>query len=179
MFKKIFIALVAVIAVFLIVVAVQPDSFRVERSAALNAPPAFLFAQVNDHKNFVKWNPFNELDPDVKNTFSGPDSGVGAVCSWKGQQPDRSRLQHHHREQAERTRPPAHGLEEPMEGTSTVDFTFEPNGDKTLVTWKMYGPQNFTGKAISLFMSTEKMCGPMFEKGLKNLEEAAEDQNES
>ena len=62
---------------------------------------------------------------------------------------------------------------EPMEGTSTVDFVFKPEGDKTRVTWKMYGPQTFPGKICSLVMSTEKICGPLFAKGLANLERAA------
>jgi hypothetical protein len=58
----------------------------------------------------------------------------------------------------------------PMEGTSTVDFTFKPDGDKTVVTWSMYGPQPFIGKLMSLFIDCDKMCGDQFEKGLKNLE---------
>ena len=55
------------------------------------------------------------------------------------------------------------------EGTSTVDFTFKPQGDKTVVTWAMYGKNGFIGKAMSLFMSCEKMCGPPFEQGLADL----------
>jgi hypothetical protein len=57
----------------------------------------------------------------------------------------------------------------PMEGTATVDFTFEPQGDKTVVTWAMYGKNNFMGKVMSMFMDCDKMCGPQFEKGLASL----------
>ena len=56
-----------------------------------------------------------------------------------------------------------------MEGTSTVDFTFKPAGDKTVVTWAMYGKNNFIGKAVSVFMDCDKMCGPPFEQGLADL----------
>jgi len=56
-----------------------------------------------------------------------------------------------------------------MEGTSTVEFTFKPQGDKTVVTWAMYGKNNFMGKLVSLFMNCEKMVGPQFEKGLAEL----------
>ena len=79
MIKKILIGLAAVIVIFLIVVASRPADFHVERSATLSASPAALFDQVNDHHKFVVWNPFMKLDPNVKNTFSGPVSGVGAV----------------------------------------------------------------------------------------------------
>ena len=58
----------------------------------------------------------------------------------------------------------------PIEGTSTVDFTFKPQGDKlTVVTWAMYGKNGFTGKLVSMFMDCDKMCGPQFEKGLADL----------
>jgi hypothetical protein len=48
MFKKILIALLAVIAIFLIVVALQPSEFQVERTATMAATPAAVFDQVND-----------------------------------------------------------------------------------------------------------------------------------
>src|SRR4051812_45881406 len=84
MITKILVGIAVVIVVFLAVVALRSPNFRVERSAALAAPAAALFEQVNDHHKFAVWNPFLKLDPNVKNTYSGPDSGVGAVCSWDG-----------------------------------------------------------------------------------------------
>jgi hypothetical protein len=63
---------------------------------------------------------------------------------------------------------------EPMEGVSTVDFTFKPEGGKTVVTWHMYGPQKYLGKVMCLFMSMEKMVGGQFEVGLANLKTIAE-----
>ncbi len=56
-----------------------------------------------------------------------------------------------------------------MEATSTVEFTFKPEGDKTTVTWAMYGKNGFMGKVVSLFMDCDKMCGPQFEQGLADL----------
>src|SRR6476619_2494480 len=79
MIKKIFLGLVA-----LVVAATRPAFFRVERSATLAGAPMALFDQVNDHRKFAVWNPFMKLDPNVKNSYSGPESGVGAVCSWDG-----------------------------------------------------------------------------------------------
>src|SRR5215467_15971665 len=84
MIKKIFIGLAVFIVAFLVFVATRPADFRVERSAALSASPAALFEHVNNHRKFAVWNPFLKLDPNVNNTYSGPESGVGAVCSWEG-----------------------------------------------------------------------------------------------
>jgi hypothetical protein len=84
MIKKVLIGLAAVIAILLIVAATRPADFRVERSATLSALPAALFEHVNNHHKFAVWNPFLKLDPNVRNTYSGPASGVGALCSWEG-----------------------------------------------------------------------------------------------
>ncbi|HZJ17678.1 MAG TPA: SRPBCC family protein, partial [Chthoniobacteraceae bacterium] len=169
MIKKLIIGVVVAIGLFLVFAATRSADFRVERSAALSASPEMLFQHVNDHHKFAVWNPFLKLDPNVKNTYSGPESGVGAVCSWDGNKnvgagsctiieskPGelvRSRMD----------------WKRPMEGTATVDFTFEPQGDKTVVTWAMYGKNNFMGKVMSMFMDCDKMCGPQFEKGLASL----------
>jgi hypothetical protein len=173
MIKKILIGIAAVVVVFLIVAATRPANFRVERSATIAASPATLFEQVNDHHKFLVWNPFMKLDPNVKVTYSGPESGVGAVCSWDGNsdigagsctiiesKPGelvRSRMD----------------WKRPMEGIATVDFTFKPEGDKTLVTWTMYGTNGFMGKVVSIFINCDKMVGPQFEKGLADLGKVA------
>jgi len=158
-----------VVGILLLVIVTRPSDYRVERSATLAASPAVLFEHANNHRKFNVWNPFLKLDPDVKNTYAGPESGVGAVCSWDGNKnvgagsctiiesvPNelvRSRMD----------------WQRPMQGTGTVDFTFRPQGDKTVVTWAMYGKNNFMGKAVSLFIDCDKMCGPQFEKGLADL----------
>lgn len=167
--KKILLGLVAVIIVFLILVAMRPADFRVERSATIAASPDALFEQVNDHRKFAVWNPWLKLDPNVKNTYSGPDSGVGAVCSWDGDNnigAGSSTIIESKPGELVRQRM---DWKRPMEGTSTVDFTFKPEGDKTVVTWAMYGKNGFMGKAVSVFMDCDKMIGPKFEEGLAEL----------
>ena len=166
---NILIGLVVVIAVFLIIVALRPVDFRVERSATISAPAALLFEQVNDHHKFAVWNPFLKLDPNVKNTYSGPDSGIGAVCSWEGNSKigaGSATIIESKPGELVRQRM---DWKRPMEGTSTVEFTFKNVGDKTVVTWAMYGKNNFMGKLFSLFFDCEKMVGPQFEKGLADL----------
>jgi len=169
MLKKILIGLVAVDAIFLVVVAMRPAEFRVERSATLSAPREALFEHVNNHHKFTVWNPFMKLDPNVKNTYSGPESGVGAACSWDGNSDigaGTCTIVESKPGELVRCRM---DWKRPMEGTAIVDFTFKPEGDKTVVTWAMYGKNNFAGKLISVFMDCDKMCGPQFEKGLADL----------
>lgn len=173
MIKKILLGLAAMIVLILIVAAFQSSDFRVKRSAKLSASPMALFAHVNDHHKFALWNPWMKLDPNVKNTYAGPDAGVGAACSWEGDSnvgAGTSTIIESKPGELVRFRM---DWRKPMEGTSTVDFTFQPQGNETLVTWEMYGPRNYMGKLVSLFIDCDKMCGDQFEKGLTNLGEAA------
>jgi len=79
------IVIVAVIIVgLIIVVSLQPATFRITRSATLPALLAVVFAQVNDLHLWQAWSPWAKLDPNAKNTFTGAASGTGAGMSWVG-----------------------------------------------------------------------------------------------
>jgi hypothetical protein len=108
------------------------------------------------------------MDPTSKTIYSGTDSGVGAIASWKGDMVGEGMATITESKPGELVRQRM-DWKKPMEGLSTVNFTFKPEGDKTVVTWAMYGENNFMGKLFSLFMDCEKMCGPEFEKGLADL----------
>jgi len=170
MIKKILLVLVAIIALILVIAAFKSPDYRVERSRTIAARPEVLFDYFNNHKKFNEWNPWIKMDPAARNTYSGPEAGVGAVASWEGEKVGtgsstiiESRPGELIRERMD--------WKKPMEGTSTVDFTFKTEGDKTTVTWAMYGKnENLLSKCMSLFMSCESMCGPEFEKGLADLE---------
>jgi uncharacterized protein YndB with AHSA1/START domain len=84
MLKKILIALVAIIALFLIVVALPPSEFSVELTATMAAPPETVFEQVNDFHKWEAWSPWAKLDPDAKIAFEGPPSGAGTIMTWDG-----------------------------------------------------------------------------------------------
>lgn len=173
MIKKTFLGILALIAILLGAAAMKPGDFRVERSATIAASPDVLFGHVNDCKKFESWSPWQKLDPNLKNVYSGPPSGVGASCTWSGNtqvgegtctivesipsQLVRQKLE----------------MRKPMAGTNTADFTFTPEGEKTKVTWAMYGPQPYIGKVMSLFIDCDRMCGDLFVEGLKNLERVA------
>ena len=168
MIKKILLGILAVIAIILVLAAFQPTDFRVERSLTIAAPANALFDQVNDHKKFQKWNPWAKMDPDAKTTYSGADSGVGAVASWVGDKSGAGSATITESKPGEFIRQRMDWLK-PLAGTSTVDFTFKAEGDKTVVTWAMYGKNGYMGKLVSLFMDCESMCGPPFEQGLADL----------
>ena len=55
-----------------------------------------------------------------------------------------------------------------------AEFTLEPRGQSTLVTWLMTGPNLFIGKLMSVFINMDRMVGKQFETGLANLKSLAE-----
>jgi hypothetical protein len=169
-----------VIMCALVVAATRPNSFRLERSLTINAPPDQVFARVNDFKLWT-WSPWEHIDPNLKRSYSGTDAGVGTVYGWEGNKKVGSgRMEITH------ALPPSHlriklDFFTPFEAHNTTEFTFQAvkAADPgtliaTEVTWAMHGPQPFFAKLMSLVFSMEKMVGPDFEKGLAALKTEAE-----
>lgn len=174
MFKKIFTGLVAAIVAFAVIVATRPADYTVARSTTIAAPQEVVFDQVNELKKWEAWNPWGKLDPNMKLTYEGPASGVGASYSWAGNsQVGEGRLTITESRPNELIR---FKLEffKPMAGVSTTEFSFKPQLDNTEVTWTMTGKNNFIGKAMCLFMSMDKMIGGQFESGLADLKTVSE-----
>lgn len=174
MLKFILLGLLIVVVVFVIVVITRPDTFRVSRSATIGAPPSVIFGHVSDLHKMQEWSPFAKIDPSAKMTFTGPESGKDASFSWAGNaQAGEGSMTCTECEPNELL---GYRLEflKPFKGTNQVEFAFKPDGDQTVVSWTMSGTYNFVTKAFSVFMDCEKMCGPMFEKGLAELKSLSE-----
>jgi hypothetical protein len=71
-----------VVAVFLVIVSLQPSDFRIERSATMRAPAQAPYAQVNDFHNWGAWSPWEKIDPALKRSYEGPKAGNGASYAW-------------------------------------------------------------------------------------------------
>jgi uncharacterized protein YndB with AHSA1/START domain len=174
MLKKILIALAAIIAVFLIVVALQPSESRVERTATITAPPATVFDQVNDFHKWDSWSPWAKIDPNAKITFEGPPSGTGTIMTWAGNnQVGEGKMTLTESRPNELVKINV-DIVKPMEGSSTSEFAFKPGGDQTAVTWSMSGHQNFIAKAMCLVMNGKKMMSDIMDKGLANMKSVVE-----
>ena len=53
-------------------------TYRVSRSATIAADPALVHRLVDDLREWPSWSPWEDLDPALERTYSGPGSGVGA-----------------------------------------------------------------------------------------------------
>jgi hypothetical protein len=166
---------VIAIAVILILAAMKPSTFIVERSVTINATPEKIAPLINDFHNWNEWSPWAKMDPTMKTTFSGAPSGVGSVYEWEGNSKVGKGRMEMRVAQAVKTSIKLDFLK-PFEGHNTADFVLQPEGSSaTRVTWVMYGPLTFIpGKLMSVFTSMDSMIGDDFQRGLANLKAAAE-----
>jgi len=169
------IAVVAALAAVLAYAASKPDSFAVQRSALIDAPPERIFPLIDDLRAQSAWSPF-EKDPAMKRTHSGPARGPGAVYAWEG---DR-RVGAGQIAITDSTPPSKVVLSLRMlrsfKADNVVEFTLDRLGTGSRVTWAMRGRQPFMAKIMSLFMNCDKMVGTQFEEGLAKLKTLVETQ---
>ncbi|MEI7874640.1 MAG: SRPBCC family protein [Alphaproteobacteria bacterium] len=166
--------LVVVVAGILIYAATRPDTFRVQRSATIKAPPDKIYALINDLHLWSGWSPYEKKDPDMKRTFSGAPSGKGAIYEWDGNNNvGKGRMEITNTAPASKVVIKLDFIK-PFEGHNTAEFTLEPKGDSTVVTWAMYGPAAFMMKVMGIFMNMDNMIGNDFAVGLANLKAVAE-----
>jgi uncharacterized protein YndB with AHSA1/START domain len=165
---------VVLIAALLGYAATRPDTFRVERTTSINAPPERIFALITDLRSWGSWSPWEKKDPAMKRAYSGTARGEGAVYEWEG-----NRNIGKGRMEIASAAPPSKvviklDFLKPFEAHNLAEFTLEPRGNATAVTWSIHGPNLFIGKVMSVFFSMDEMIGKEFESGLATLKTVAE-----
>lgn len=175
MVKKILLAIVLLIAGILIAAAFQPDTFRVERSVTIKAPAEKIFPYLNDFKSMAEWSPWEKVDPKVKRSYSGAESGVGAKYAWEGNKDiGKGNITIIESVPVSKITYDIEFLE-PMQAKDQYGFVLAAQADgSTKVTQAMWGPMTFISKLFSLFMSMDKMIGSKYEEGLATLKALAE-----
>ena len=172
--KKVLLALLVLLAVFLAVVGMQPSDFSISRSATMAAAPSTVFGHVNDLRRWAAWSPWAKMDPDMKQTYEGPEAGVGAISTWSGNnQVGEGRMTIIESKPTELVRIRLEFLK-PFKSVNEAIFSFAPEETGTKVTWTMAGRNNFMSKAFCLFMDMDKMVGGDFEKGLASMKTIVE-----
>jgi len=167
------IVIAVIIALVLLVAANRPDAFRIERKITIKAPPEQLFPLVNDFHRWKSWSPWEKMDPAMNRTYSGNQSGVGAIYEWLGNKKvGRGRMEIAEASENKRLFILLEFIK-PFAAKNTAEFTFQQQGDETLIVWAMEGKQPLMAKVMCLFMDMDKMVGKDFEEGLQNLKRIA------
>lgn len=174
MLKVLATVIVVLVAGVLAYAATQPDVFRVRRSANIKAPLEKIFPYINDLNRFSTWSPYEKKDPGMKKSYRGPTAGKGAVMEWDG---DKNVGQG--RIEIVESSPSSNvtmnlDMLRPFAAHNLVEFTLEPNGDSTRVTWAMQGKVPYLAKIVHVFVNVDKMVGTDFENGLADLKTIVE-----
>lgn len=174
MLKKIGLALAVVIVAFVVVVALQPSSFHIERSRKMDAPPYVAFNLINDFHRWSAWSPWEKLDPGMEKKHLGPAFGVGSIYEWSGNDDVGEGRMTIVGSQPEKKVAVKLEFIKPWEATNQTVFSLKPTDQGVEVTWTMNGQNNFMAKAASLFMNMDELVGKDFEAGLAQMEKVAE-----
>lgn len=174
MLVKILIAVNLILVGVLIVAAMKPDTMHVERSIEINAPPAKVFALLNDFHQWPQWAPQDKDDSAITRTYSGAASGVGAVSESRGKRATGNG----HMEIIESVPNSRVTVQteflKPFVAHNVNVFTLQPEGETTRITWTMRGKNIYLMKLLSVFINVDREAGKHLEAGLRNLKVAAE-----
>lgn len=174
MIKTIALVLLAALVLLLAYAATRPDSFRVERSRVISAPPEQVYGLIHDLRQFNTWNPYERKDPALKGEYGATTAGPGARYAWQGDKVGTGSMeivgvQAPHRVDMKLD------FVKPFEAHNQVQFTLQPEGaGATRVTWAMQGPVPYLAKIVHLFFDMDRMVGQDFEDGLAHLQAAVQ-----
>ena len=149
------------------------NTYTVERSRHIHAPPEAVRERIVDLRRWETWSPWEDLDPDQRRTYGGAASGLGAWYEWEGNRKAGKGRMEIIGADASTVRIDLQFLK-PFKSHNNTVFDLQPDGEGTLVTWRMVGLHTRMTKIMGRFISMDKMLGPDFEKGLARLETEAE-----
>ena len=152
---------------------INSDTFHVERSTVINAPAEAIFPHIDDFRAWEVWSPYEKMDSNLAKTYSGSARGKGATYAWVGKKAGSGSME------IIQSTPSSKiviklDFTKPMTAHNTAEFTLEPHGSGTKVTWAMHGPNTLMSKVMGLFFSMDKLVGPQFDEGLASLKRLTE-----
>jgi hypothetical protein len=153
--------------------ALLPDRAHVERSVTVGTPPTRAFEVLNSFRDFSKWSPWHERDPNARYRFDGPESGVGARMSWESSNPQVGKGS-----QTIAVSEPERRIKVLLDfgpmGQAAAGYLIAPDGAGSRITWTFdteFGWDLF-GRYLGLMM--DRWIGPDYERGLANLKKLLE-----
>ena len=163
--------LVGLLVLLVAIAFLLPSTYSAQRSTTINAPVEKVFPLIANQKEWKRWSVWNQRDPNMELSYSGPESAAGSKWAWKSKSEGNGGMEWSAVEANKRV-----GYILTMEGMTpaTGDLFVAPEGAGTKVTWTMKGDSGMNPmfRWFGLFM--DKLIGPDFESGLKNLKKLAE-----
>jgi len=174
MLKRIFIGVVVLVGIAVAGAFLLPRNVHVRRSIEIAAPAEVIFPLINSPRQFNEWSPWARLDPNIKTTYSGPESGVGAKMEW--QSDDKNVGSGTSEITASRTNKMVRtSMDFGDMGAAEAFFIIQkPKDDKTTVIWGFNTDLGMNPIARYMGLMFDGWIGKDYETGLANLKQLAE-----
>lgn len=150
------------------------NSFLVERSTLIKASPEKIHALLENFRQWRSWSPWEDADPELKRTYTGPDAGIGASYAWSGNRKAGAGQMTITDSKPGQIVVLDLVFTKPFKATNVTTFTIDPGPQGSEVTWAMTGTSNFFFKLMGKIFPMDKVVGKDFEKGLAQLKAQAE-----
>lgn len=171
--KNILIVIVVLIAIPLIVAFFIPTEMQTQEDIVIDQPKAQVFDYIKYLKNQSEYSVWDQIDPEMVQTFEGTDGTVGFTVHWESDHEDVGNGSQKITSIEEGVRVDSElyfeGFEDPMYASMTTE---EVDDDQTKVTWTMKGTMPYPLNLMSLFYDP----GEDMEDGLEQLKEVLEAQ---
>ncbi len=171
MLKKILFVLLFLVAIYLVLCAMGDKRTNIKITKNIPSTPQLLFPYISEFKKMSIWSPWEGKDPNIKRSYSGPETGVGAKFEW-----------------ASNIKEVGHGSQETIEyiinqkvvnklefkdfnSKSMASISLVPNASGTDVIWSMDDLQDmpFMLRGMMKLIGMKGMVEKDFSTGLNNL----------
>jgi uncharacterized protein YndB with AHSA1/START domain len=148
--------------------------YTVRRTTSIEAPAERVHALLNDFHAWSQWSPWEDLDPQMRRTYSGAESGTGAEYSWEGNKKAGKGSMTITADAPHQVDVALH-FEKPFPSRSRIELVLTPTGEHTTaVEWLMHGELSGVMRLFAMVRSMDSLVGGDFEKGLSRLKRVAE-----
>jgi uncharacterized protein YndB with AHSA1/START domain len=145
------------------------STYTVERTRTIDAPADRVYPLIADFHQWTRWSPWEDVDPDLQRSYSGAESGVGAVYGWSGNRKAGAGRMEILRAEPDSLVEVDLQFEKPFKSHNTTLFLLEGAGDRTTVTWRMTGPRPTLMRLTQKFFDMDKLIGKDFDRGLDRM----------
>jgi hypothetical protein len=157
------------------VLVVHHIRYRIARSAAILSTPATVYSEVNDLRRWSAWSPWARPNPKKIRMFDvSPDGTSAAFKCAACNQPAEGRLtiaESHPNDWIEIK----FDFVQPLPWTAVAVLKFEPEGNRTVVTWSLSGRGDILHSSeYAVTDNLERIIGADLEAGLANLKTESE-----
>jgi len=151
-----------------------PSGYKVERSVVIETPPDRIYPFIATPRQWPQWSIWTRRDPAMTIVYFGAESGTGAGWRWDSKTEGRGEMT---LVEADPARGMRYTLYFPDFGsTSTGAMVLAPTGTGTRVTWTNAGDMGHNPLKHYMAAAMDRLVGPDFDAGLRNLKTLAEKQ---